>query len=409
MLGFPKWLIVTVLILLSLNFWQPVFLPNLYSLCATIFCCICAVTVVVKQRPELKALFGSSFALFYLGIAGAAVSCNMYWGQTYSDSLLRVFHFEIYFGAMYLVLRYLNPSNKTVETALIIVWTGCAIVFVFQQAMGSTHFFGEISEDARGTAIRLRIPGGVLFSVVTMMAFNKLMGVFSKRMLVLFCISFGLLLMQGFRTYIAALLFGLGVIMAANIKLRTMAIVKCASVACILLLAYQSPFVQKISQAMMEKTEDQLLSSSDEDDIRLQSLYYYFNVDHRTMVQKVLGSGFPVTDNAYHRYYKVIENHGLYRVDLGLIGYYLFAGGFVMIAIAAIFLTAFRGRVSSEFLYLKVMYLYFLLISLTTIDFYRLGSFGIEGALLYMIEKEGASIDPQADTGFWGAARHTKT
>lgn len=197
---------------------------------------------------------------------------------------------------------------------------------------------------------------------------------------------------QGFRSYIVVLI-GVSILFLLNAgKLKK--IVALALITPILaLLIIQIPIVNNaISNMQNRQVEDNF---SNEDYIRVRQFEYFTTEHFKSPVEYLFGSGFSNPRSTYGKKMLYLrgssyENQtgpiGGWR-DWGLVGLSWIIGLPCFLCILFCILKILLTKIPKQYLYLKYFYLFILLTSVTSVEFYRWGSVFIHGVLFYLFEQ----------------------
>ncbi|WP_443606308.1 hypothetical protein [Alistipes finegoldii] len=198
--------------------------------------------------------------------------------------------------------------------------------------------------------------------------------------------AFFVLFIAGFRTQMAAILLALG--------LFTYSVKKIASVKYMFLFLIvigvlsQTSVVQNSINNMMKRQEAGD-TFTNEDYIRVIQFNYFTKEHFKSPVEYVFGSGIPNPRTKYGQpFYTVDPALGPYNGwhDWGIVGLSWMIGIPAVLALLFPVFRIIRRKCDDNILFLKFFYIFLLLSSFTTVEFYRVGSFFFHGLLFYLYE-----------------------
>ena len=161
-----------------------------------------------------------------------------------------------------------------------------------------------------------------------------------------------------------------------------------------IIIAIQIPAVQKqIDNMMLRQTEGQTFQN--EDYVRNIQLFYFINEHPINPLDYFFGSGIPSYSSKYGKdWYNVSTEIGSYGqrmtvgmygwVDWGIIGLSWMTGVPMGILLYGFILFMIFRKYGKRNLYISALYLFLLLTSITTIEFYRQGAYVYHAFILYL-------------------------
>jgi hypothetical protein len=246
--------LIYLMLIGSIAFWLPASLPSAQNLGALLFLVVGGWIFFRYPPAETRFDHGLGFSVFYLGLIGSAVSCNFYWGQAIPQSMGRVLQYEMFFGGTYFLLQRLQPNPEDLERVLLRLALATAGIFAFQQVMGTNLVFGNISDDVRGTAVRLRVPGSLLFTVFSLYSFNRILTQGRWIHYFMFPLFVVFVFMQGFRVFLVALGSCLLLMALRLMRFDFQTIRKFLMAGVLVIGAALSPIGQGVIDSMLETT-----------------------------------------------------------------------------------------------------------------------------------------------------------
>ena len=82
-----------------------------------------------------------------------------------------------------------------------------------------------------------------------------------------------------------------------------------------------------------------------------------------------------------------LKGRGIDWTDLGLLSLSWMIGLITVLAMIAYSIKAFLLKVPSEYYYIGVWFIYLVIVSFTTAEFFRSGNFIVQALALYLVEK----------------------
>lgn len=164
--------------------------------------------------------------------------------------------------------------------------------------------------------------------------------------------------------------------------------------ALILFIAAQIPAVQsQFDNMLMRQSQGQEFSNTEY--IRNVQLYYFLNEHAISATDYFFGSGMPNLSSEYGRKWKEMTTEtgeygqsmfiGMYGwVDWGIIGLSWMMGIPLCILLYGFMFYIIFKKYEKKYLYISAIYLFFLITSVTTIEFYRQGAFVYHAFILYL-------------------------
>lgn len=284
-----------------------------------------------------------------------------------------------------------NMNSKEIEKVLFLLGLLCICIYLFQ------YFFqipltvekSELLE--KGLSVRVRINGQCLFSLLYFKSLRDALYKLTWSNLSVLLLSVLCILILGFRSQIAMLLFLTGIFIWRKSRISFRALIFCSILFFVTLLASQTQIVQFKIQQMQERNES--ANFQNEDYIRIASYEYYTQELPRNITDRILGCGLPNNNSVYGRQIARVKDMGIVWADWGLIGLSWMLGVPAVLCIAWYCLMAFFTPINKKYSYLCYFFLYMLLASVLTREIYRQGAFPIQGVVLYLI-----AINKKLDT-----------
>lgn len=385
-----------IFVLFSINFWGFTSLPGKFHLATNIlsFGLLSLITLISLKKKPMR--FKGAILLFVLGIFVNILSAYLNHDQ---KPIHTFFVFGSYFFILlYFLLHEFRLSAGFLESVIISLAIVFSVFYIIQVIAYPTPIFSESMLENRGT-IRIRIKGNGFLILGYFLLLNRFLLYKNTIHILLAGAFFIVLLMGGFRTLTLATLV-LSVYMffkTAKLSPKNYLLV----LPLVLLFAGMLQFkgVSNIVDGMIHSSERQI--EEGDDNIRLVTLSYFYNDFPTNKSVFLMGSGLPNDDKSdYARAMLYLNSQGIFWVDIGLLGFYIVVGLLTLLGLLWFTLKAIFLKVPVQRLYLKIYFLYLLLVSFTTMEIFRDGIFGVEALGLYLLDlsaNEQRSINLRAE------------
>lgn len=310
------------------------------------------------------------YLLFFLC---SSISCLIYEKQSLSVTFSSA-DCLLYFTIMsYYVFVSGKYKLKAMEKALAIgniIFLSCFLLQFLAMPKQIFNLATDYLEIGRFTMMGQMITYFSLFYY-----YNKYL--FEKKTLYLFLSIPSLLVMleAGFRTQLAAIVLLLAVMTSLIKKTSTAKYIIIFAILAVIL--YQIPLVQNSLGNMMERQAEGA-SFNNKDYIRLVQFDYFTQHHFKSYLEYFFGSGVPNPRSSYGApFYNVDTYIGPYNGwrDWGLVGLSWIIGlPTVIFLLVPVFRIIF-SKCHENMIYIKFFYIFLLLCSFTTVEFFRVGSF----------------------------------
>jgi len=384
--------IVILLILCSVHLFKSTALGYSTSIAidAVSFLFMMSICIFKPTQATYKGAFYTyPVFLFCVGIGLSIVTTYMTRGQGPFHTF--VAYHSYYFILLYFVFRNYLPSLKNVEIAICILGILYICLHFMQYVLYPNELFITKFIEDRGS-LRFKIEGGALLSVFHLFSLNKYM--VNKRLIYLFMyiLSLVVILMQGYRTLLLAYLICALLMSILITKFNGKSLLRIITVlVSLFIVVATSAFLLNILNEMAKSTEYDFGIGSI--NIRLEALRFYFGSYMREWYYFVIGGGMPNSESKYGDYIWKCNEMGLYWEDIGFLGFYCVNGLVVSAGYLWIMIRSVRLKCRKEFLYAKFFMIYLLLCSLTTMEMFRNGVFGVVALSMYILERSNLGCD----------------
>lgn len=370
-------------------FWGLGIIPRIFNL---IFIASLPLVVFALTNKQKNLIFKKYILLIFISLFINAISCYYFRGQ----SLFLSFRTENFINFLpilfYFFLIKKNPSLNSLNKIISFLYLLFCICYIVQYSILPNSIFRlyNFTESER----RFRLCGQLILALGYFQALNIYILTKNKFNLLLVVLGFSIYIMLGFRTMLVALLCCsfLMIIKIEKITLKK-AITYLLMLTIIAVILLQFSFTENTITSIINRSETN--NFDNEDYIRYQQLHYFTNEHFINNIERFWGSGFYHEKSDYGKMMSGLHTYDKYGnikssiamwVDWGLLGLSWIAGIPTVILIITISLLAFLKKKPKEYLYLSYFYLFLLLCSVTTTEWFREGAFVFHAIALYCIE-----------------------
>ena len=375
-------IIVTIIVLVYINFF------GITNISSTML--LAALLPFIFLGVQERGLFNNILIWLFVGIVLNIVSCYYFRGQDVISSVKALANY-FYILSYFLFLK-INPSLQSVNKAILWLIIIFDVLYILQFTLLQVGIIflpldSEIYKDA-GTGARFRMVASGLVSLGLFYGCNRFLLRKDKISLILCILSFIVILLMAFRTmlFFSIVFIVILVIRVHGLNERSIRLFIFATVIFLLLLCV--PVISEKLNYMLEKQfgqEAQTLSNSNY--IRNVTLLYYIKSHFKSAAEFIFGSGLPFVEHPYYSKMTALNLKGIFFQDWGLIGLSWMIGIIPVICMIWYSIKAARLKVSPRYYYIGIWFVYLVVSSITTSEFYRLGNFVIQALCLYMVQK----------------------
>lgn len=401
-----KILLISIL-LFSIHFWGLALLPNAFHNLTNVVSLLAMGYCFLKFINNKSLQFKNAIILFLIGIIINIISAYINNGQLPLHTFLAFGHY--YFILFYFLLHWLKASRKELEHIIFIFAILFSLIYISQVLIYPQEIFRSQSLPSRGTTVRLIMEGNGFLVLAYFLMLNRF--ILHRRLIsIVFALAFfTVLLMGGFRTMIAVtvLLSGVMIFKSSRFNVRQFGIF-IFIVICFYGL-FQIPRTSAILKEMIFASEEHLAAGDSY--IRFLELDFFLNKYPVNKSVYIFGSGLHYGDkSSYSRYYEVLTQNGFFWEDLGLIGFYIINGVFVLLGILWYTLKVIFVKLPSDMFYVKFYFIFLLAVSFTTMEIFRIGIFAVQAIGLYLVDlsildtkllEESTTLDQFPDNDDW--------
>lgn len=343
------------------------------------------------SATKVTSIYKKVFILFFIGIIGATISCKVYRGQSFLDSIKAM---QFYYGILFYFILKANKVNlKTVEDALLILICVLDILYISQYYLlpYGYNFLGiddwMIGEGSEMGGTRLRVMSSGLYLVGLMYGLSKWYITKEIKYLPLFFLGVFIMLLAGYRQFVASLFVTIIYMFYAidrRINFKQIKYLILLGVIAIVILTI--PAVQEKISGMLERNATGQ-NLGDSDYIRVVQFEFFTKEYFSNPIEYFFGSGIPYGSSHFGKWFESLRLTGIQYVDWGILGVSWVLGIPTAVAVIWMFIKGIRLKVEQQYKYLG-MYLFFILTTcITNWEMFRNGNFLVHSMVLYIIEQ----------------------
>lgn len=336
-------------------------------------------------------IYKKSFIYLIVFLLVNILFCQYSKGQSFYRTFLVTIPFIYIF--YYYVLRYYNMSIQGMEKLILILAYTFCICYLLQYMVYPTIIFSgaRVMENVDTQGLRMRLAGQGLSSLGYFYALTNILNKKSKNKItniILMVLCFTVIFLMGFRTMSAFILLMtvVTIIKVNGFNLKFFAYTTIIAIA--VNFSLQTKVVSKIIDQMAERQENENLNN--EDYIRV-TQFVYFTQDHFDNIgEYIMGSGVPsmgVDPSSYGRKMEKLQNDGINWVDWGLLSLSWIIGIPAVLVMIFYSFKVILLKLPIDYFYVKIWFIYLLVSSFTTMEFYRQGNFIVQAMVLFIAEK----------------------
>ena len=375
---------IVFIVLVFLNFFGMLPISN------TVLLTLLLPFIIWGLRRE-NLYFRKVLLVLFLSLILNMISCNIYQGQGIMESIKAMAFF--YYIFFYFAVCYLNPSVNSVSksiTWLCLIFNTLYILQFYLLQRGITFLPVDETSIYLGEGARFHMIGSGLASLSIFLGVNQFLSQKRKLYLLLSLSGIFVLLLMAFRTMVVLSLLFVVLELFLIKGVKKSAFVYLILFGALLLVVLQIPVVADKIDYMWEKQfgEGTQHSFSDKNYIRWITLAYYYNDHFHDNFEMFFGSGYPVVNGSY---YRNIENtlwsNGVFWMDWGILGLSWMIGIPAVLCMLYYSFKVFKIKADKTYFFLPIWFLYMVLSSITTAEFFRQGNFIIQALCLYLAER----------------------
>lgn len=375
-----KYIIVIFLSLLLTNFFGATGINNTISL-GLIF-----PFVVIEFSKQ--SIFKRYIVFVFIGLTLSMISCYYNWEQSMFVTLRVTAPY--YYILFYFMLKNINLTVPDMEKALFVLVVIFCVCYILQYIVYPKVIFSgaEVEYDD----VRIRLVGQGFSSLGYFFGLNKYLKNNTKTSyLLLSVLCFSVILLMGFRTMLVMIAISTFLMVIRVNGFSRKLLWYSLLFSGFFIAIFQIPvFADKIN-SMLDRQEESVFSNSDYSRV---IQFQYFTQEHfKSIWEYIFGSGIPALAkqggliSEYGLYMSGLEDTGINYVDFGLLSLSWMIGITAVISMIAYSIKAFLLKVSANYYYLGIWFIYLLITSFTTMEFYRPGNFIVQAIALFLVEK----------------------
>ena len=373
-----KYYITIVFILMLINFFGATSIPNVILLGLLIPFAI----IEFKHRSIFKWYIVATF----IGLLLSMISCYVFRKQSIPDTFKSSAY--IMYLMFYFALKNFKLSLSSMEKILHAIIILFCLSYIVQFIVFPTVIFKgvEVKLDSTSVDLRFRLYAQGLSSLGIFFGINKFISTKNWKYLITAILCFIVILLMAFRTFlILIVVFSIFTIIRIKGKKIKSTLIALVSISILFITLTQIPVINEKLTFMMDRNKDQNFSNPQY--IRILSFNYYTQRHFKNGIEYFFGSGMPAEKSRYGLYIQSLVDKGFYYQDLGLIGLSWIIGIPAVLVMIAYSIKAFRIKVNKNNYYLGIWFVYLVLASLTSMEFFRNGMFVIHAYVFVMLEK----------------------
>lgn len=350
-----------------------------YICCAIVFVCF------IGSIHEPKVTYSK---LIYMYVIFVMLSC-MYSFLFNHQSLISVIgHSYDYFALLFFVvlMKADLTSQETIKLLEMLALSFC-ICYIIQWLIYPIIIFSGVDQFASiGERYRARMSGSICCYFMLMYAINNYLLCRKLKYVLFGILGFIPIIIQGFRTTVllsAVASFVMIPFVMRNVS-KTLLFAILGIIFALFLL--QTSLVQtKIGEMLNRQEKNQTFENDDY--IRFRSLNYYWNIQFKNPVEKIIGGGVPSDYNSSYakEINRAIEYNHFYWVDIGMVGLSMIIGIPAVLLLVVIYCRCIWLCKEPQIQYVRFTLIIVLLGSIfTTAELFREGNILLLSVLLYL-------------------------
>lgn len=375
-----------------------------------IYSIILAISTVLyyrKTKKQKKSIESKIVLFFVLSLIVNIIACYINRGQTILQSLRE--SELLYYGyfMFFFVLCLSKISVKSCEKIIRICFFIACIVYLseyfifFPKPIINMLYFEEGEH-------RMRIVGQMVIFIGYFYYLNRFLtskNKFNVENIAGLFLGFIVILTLGFRSsLIASVLVSFLLVMRQRGKNVISVVPYIIALAVVFLIVFNTDYGQETLLNMITRQQEGQ-TFDNEDYARVLEWNYFVNNHFVSVGDYIFGSGIPNYDSSYgqqiynlfdfNKFGEPTSSIAQWR-DWGIVGFSWILG--IPAALVLVFFDLYMifKKTPKEYYYISATYLFLLLIFVTTMEFYRQGSFAFHGLMLYILSKVAISKENAA-------------
>ena len=336
------------------------------------------VLLEIKAKTEYSALI----KLFIVCIFCSCISSYVYRGQhsiytTFTQSF-------VYLGlAFYFVCSRLKIKINELEKSLVIIGLISVVAYLVQYAVYPTVIFADALNEYT-TEIRIRMCGSLIYSFLFFYGINKYVTKHSAKYLLYAGLAFICIMIMGFRSLTLSLLI-LGFFEYLYVSGTSIKRIKQLLPIVILIFVLSQLDIVNDKIAEMLARQDRGDSFDNTDYVRYAEFDYYWNRYFTNGIERFFGSGLATMGTEFYNFTMRNYEYNMYWNDWGIVGLSWIFGIPAAVLLYYCYLKAILAKIPKEYVYLKAIFAFLILTSVTSAEAFRPGNLLLQGTFLYLI------------------------
>ena len=372
-----KVLLLTVYVLFLTGFFGAIYLPHYFFLGT--FAPLAFWHFLTK-----KMLFKWNIALVFCGVVLSVISCYYYRNQSVALTLKS--GSNIYYLAFYFVISRVRLKDWQFENFISLMCAIFCCCYIFQYLVyPKVIFSGALMQFPDGN-VRLRLSAMGLASLGYFFHFNKVLLEKNKvKHIVMMLLAFFVIFLTGFRSALVSCglftMYLYFVVEGFNMKIFKYMIL----VVVLAIVFLNIPSVGEKLEFLKNRNESQGFGNYNY--IRFQQLDYYYNYHFKSFWELLFGSGLTYEGSDYEYYMRKLQEDGIFWADWGLLGLSWVLGVFTVLAMIVYGIRAGFTKLTKDKKYANIWFLYMILVSMLTAEYFRTGNFLVQAIVLGFIDQ----------------------
>ncbi|WP_147677614.1 hypothetical protein [Algibacter pacificus] len=379
--------VLIIFLILQVHMFSFRFIPSFYlKLLSLVITCL--LLPIAIRTTKIKFNFsGYVIGVFVMLLLNMLV-CNIYSGQSFALYISGTEFINIVGLLTYFVVPFFTININSIEKSLMFVAKIFCIIYIVQYYLvpyGIKLFIKEDYEVLHASLARFRLAGQGFASLLIFYSLNKFQLDKNKMRLVHLFLGLLVLILLNFRTQILLtimiifwMLYSFKPSFGKYIRMTFGLVI-------IAVFLLKIPLIQTKIDQMLERQETGQTLDND-DYVRNRAFFYYTFVLPTSTTESVFGLGLPNERGKYGQKIRNIKLKGLIWADLGLYGFALMAGFPAVVLMLLYSYKAIRSKIPYQYTYIKMWFLFLIVGSLLSREFYREGAFAIQGVVLFLID-----------------------
>jgi len=376
-------LLVVIIILCSTSFYNLQALGRVQKvvdlLGIGLILALLAIHVVYTKNEPIKHNFVLFITLIFVSFFTSLFMASYDRDQSISATLFA--QRALFFYLFYYLLHQLRMRPRDLE--LIIIFFGIlhAALFLLQYMVYPKLLFNAFIFVGRGT-IRIYLAGSDYLVICFFMSLMAFLKTSKPRYMFFTLLSFSIFVLLGGRQTMAlmVLVMVLAVFFSRKVKSRFGISILIAAGAFAVFLLFQPIFQQMILESKSNAVEGRSY-------VRIKAAQYFLTDFYKSSIAYLTGNGASYPESSFGHEIEYLKiSRGIYLGDIGILGSYVVYGLFFIIGVMGIIFRTLRTKYEDKYLYIKYIFIGFLLSLITGSGFSNADFICSLCILLYIVD-----------------------